>query len=89
MPQRHPRSSPGCPTQPRGSPTQSGTGSDPAESPARDRTRSSASCRSAAVAQSGRGASRIAERADGVKNCNKKQTKKIDVSSSTAAPPHL
>lgn len=67
MPQRRPQSSLSCPTPPRGSPGRSGTGSGTAGSPALDRRSFSASCRSAALAQSGTGASHIADEADGVK----------------------
>lgn len=71
MLQRHPRSSPDCPTRPLGLPGRSGTGSGTAKSHAHDRRSSSVSCRSAASAQSGTGASHIADEADKV-NCNNK-----------------
>ena len=74
MPRTHPQSSPGCPTQPRGSPGQSGTGSGTAGSLARDRKSSSVSCHSAASVQSGTGASHIADKADNV-NCSNKHFK--------------
>lgn len=67
-PQTHPRSSPGHPTQPHGSLEQSGRGNGTAGSLARDRRSFSVSCRSAALARSGRGASHIAETAEEV-NC--------------------
>lgn len=71
MLQRHPQSSPDCPTRPLGLPGRSGTGSGTAKSHAHDRRSSSVSCRSAASAQSGTGASHIADEADKV-NCNNK-----------------
>ncbi len=66
MPQTHLQSSPGCPTLPRGSPGQSGTGSGTAGSHALDKRSSLVSGRSAAVARSGTGASHIAEKVDHV-----------------------
>lgn len=74
MPQKRPQSSPGCPTQPRGSPGQSGIGSGTAGSHAHDRRSPSVSCHSATSAQSGTGASHIADKADNV-NCNNKHFK--------------
>jgi len=64
MQQRHPQSSPGRPTQRRGSPGRYGTGSGTAGSHAHDGRSSSASCRSATSARAGTAASHIAEEAD-------------------------
>lgn len=74
MQQRRPQSSPGYPTQRRGSPGRSGTGSGTAGSHAHDKRSSSVSCRSAASAQSGTGASHIAGEAEKV-NCDNKHFK--------------
>lgn len=66
MPQRHPQSSPDCPTRPRGWPGRSETGSGTARSPSPYRRSFSVSCRSTAVAQSGTGASHNADKAENV-----------------------
>lgn len=64
MPQRHPRSFPGCPTRLRGWLGRSERGSGTARSPSPDRRLFSASCHSAASAQSGTGVSHSADEAD-------------------------
>lgn len=87
MPQTHPQSSPGRPTRPRGSLGRSGTGSGTAGSHAHDRRSFSVSCRSAALAQSGTGASHIADEADNV-NCNNKHFK-ADLAITAAALAYL
>lgn len=65
-PRRHPRSFPGCPTRLRGWPGRSERGSGTARSPSPDRRLFSASCHSAASAQSGTGVSHSADEADKV-----------------------
>lgn len=65
-PQRRPRSFPGCPTRRRGWPGRSERGSGTAGSPSPDRRLFSASCHSAASAQSGTGVSHSADEADKV-----------------------
>lgn len=67
MPQRHPQSFPGCPTQIRGWLGQFERGSGTARSPSLDRRLFSASCHSAALAQSGTGVSHSADKADKAK----------------------
>lgn len=69
-PQRHPRSFPGCPTRPRGWLGRSERGSGTARSPSPDRRLFSASCHSAALAQSGTGVSHSADKADKEKKEN-------------------
>lgn len=64
MPQRHPRSFPDCPTRIRGWLGQFERGSGTARSPSLDRRLFSASCHSAALAQSGTGVSHSADKAD-------------------------
>lgn len=63
-PQRHPRSFPGCPTRLHGWLGRSERGSGTARSPSPDRRLFSASCHSAALAQSGTGVSHSADKAD-------------------------